>query len=374
MMERLVQIRKRNSESPVLGPQLTDRASVMKGRLRYSSRLSIVLTDRCNIACSHCLPECDPKRKERLSWPAVEQIIRQAQARGTISTICFTGGEPFLDVPVLTRGVQLCAELGLESTVMTNAFWAKTQASARAMLERLRGLSRLGLSTDTFHQEFISVEHIENAVRAAHELDIECGVRVCHLDSPAEELERVRQQLISVAGWYELEHQPVQPLGRAREQVAYERIFAYDTELACCRSADVHSINPQGELTACCGATGSWRGAHPLKFGNVTEEPLSEVLARADQSWVLHALRLWGPAGLFRLAQQQSIAENAPLPAPGIQNICELCSFVVTDPARSALLQRAVRQRHVREEIALGRLMELGETSSFEQLSAEGSR
>jgi hypothetical protein len=205
-------------------------------------------------------------------------------------------------------------------------------------------------------------------VRAAHARQLECAVRVCHLDSPAEELERVRQQLIAVAGWYELEHQPVQPLGRARSEVDYDRIFRFDTELACCRSADAHAINAQGELTACCGATGSWRGPHLLKFGDVTTESVGAALARAERSLVLHALRLWGPAGLLRLVREQAAEEGAAVPAPDIHNICELCHFVVAHPRHAALLERAVSKPDVGRAIAVARLIDLGESGSLSAL------
>ena len=181
----------------------------------YASCLGIILTEACNIRCSHCLPECEPRRTENLQWAALDRILRDAKRAGSVTKVAFTGGEPFLVPTVLRQAVALCAELRLGSSVMTNGFWASSVLRAREALQRLPGLTELGLSTDTFHQDFIPVERIRNAITAGQELGIRCIVRVCVLSHPEEAAERTREQLAGLDKWYTLQIQPIQPMGRA---------------------------------------------------------------------------------------------------------------------------------------------------------------
>lgn len=370
-MNDLIQLRigqQRNSASPVRGPRLRPRDAIMDSRVPLLTKLSIIITDKCNITCRHCLPDCAPAKNKTLTWPVLQNIIQAAAEIPSLRTLCFTGGEPFMFPGLLGDSVALTHRLGMESTVMSNAFWATSVGRARDTLAAVPGLTRIGVSTDSFHQEFISIDRVRNAILAAHELQIDCAVRVCHLNDPDAEIEAVRQQLADISGLYELEHQPVQPLGRAESEIAYDTIFSYDTVLACCRSADVQAVNPSGSLTACCGATGDWPPGHPLDYGNPAVLGLAKVFENVEASFILHAVRLWGPAGLLQLAQRQAEAEGASLADPGIRNICELCHFVVADEQRAAWLRRAVEQPEVRREIALARLTDLGEAGAVELL------
>jgi pyruvate-formate lyase-activating enzyme len=356
---------RQNSEERVLGPRPSSRDDLMARRLPYCSRLAIVLSTRCNIRCAHCISDCGPRREEALAPAVVERVLRDAARSRTVKVISFTGGEPFLDMPALERLVAYCHELGLESTVITNAFWARADQDAAATLGRLPGLTRLGVSADSFHQEFVPVAYVERAVRAAHDRGIECSVRVSFLDDPDEEIESVRQQLIAVAGWYELEHQPVQVFGRAEQDAVAPRTFRYDASAAFCRSADVHAVQVDGHVTACCGSTGSWARPHALDFGDIHDEPLSTILARADRSLVLHALRLWGPAALRDWGSEVGDAAGLALRPPRDDAMCEMCFDLLTDPAWARCIESAVSSPRIRNQVALARMVELGEIASF---------
>jgi MoaA/NifB/PqqE/SkfB family radical SAM enzyme len=316
------------------------------------------------------LPECEPGRKEQLEWTDVERIITEAAASGVVKTVCFTGGEPFLRRKLLQDAIALCARRGLEATVMTNGYWAPTLERALKVLRSVPGLTRLGLSADTFHQEFIPMDRIRFAILAANELEMDCAVRVCHLDEPDREIEWVRGQLLDVAGLYELEHQPVQPMGRAADEVPANRIFHYDVTIASCRSADAHAVNAEGDVTACCGASSYWQGHHPLWFGNVKEHSIDEILANADANPALHLIRLRGPAGLLALAEAQAQREGTTLVVPETADMCGLCEYLNSDPERAALVQRAVNDPETYRAIAVARFVDFGEPSMLNLVEA----
>jgi len=98
--------------------------SPYEGRQRYlkPDRLREVwihVSDRCNLACRHCLVSSGPRGKGGLDTEAVTGIIRQACDLGA-ETFYFTGGEPLLrrDLPRLLR--EVTGTYGATAVVLTN--------------------------------------------------------------------------------------------------------------------------------------------------------------------------------------------------------------------------------------------------------------
>jgi hypothetical protein len=262
---------------------------------------------------------------------------------------------------VLREGIRLAEEAGFETSVITNAYWAASVSKAKSVLTNLQGLTRLGVSTDSFHQAFIPIPKVINAIRAAHELGIYCAVRVSYLDDPDAELAAVQRQLASVAGLYFLEHQPVVAQGRAETEVDRARIYSYSVSGLSCRAADVIAVNDSGSVTACCGATANWSGAHALRLGDVRNERLHRILLRADREPAVHVVRLWGPDGLLRLAQREAEHNNKDLPLPEARDICALCKIMNTEEPYKSLLRSAMNRTEEQRRIAVARLSEFGE-------------
>lgn len=337
------------------------------GEEAYASCLGVILTETCNIQCGHCLPECKPGRTENLEWMALERILREAKLGGSVTKIAFTGGEPFLVLNMLRQAVVLCVELGFRTSVMTNGFWAISVPQARDTLQRLPGLTELGLSTDTFHQDFIPVERIRNAITVGQELGIRCLVRVCVLSHPEEAIERIREQLSGLDELYTLQIQPIQPMGRA-VNLEPDRNLTNLTACLRCKAADSPSVTTSGDVTACCGASNHWLGRHPLHFGNIFEHSVDRVLKVGDENPIVQALRLWGPWWLLNVVQKQASREGVSLPPLPSASFCSVCEYLNADGVRAGLLWRAIRNPEVLRKIAVGRLLSFGEASMLSRM------
>jgi len=92
-----------------------------------------------------------------------------------IQGVVFTGGEPTIYLADLHKPIVLARALGLYTDLRTNAHWAKSKAKALEILNYLAncGLQRLGLSYDTYHQQYIPQEYILNAIEATQTLGME---------------------------------------------------------------------------------------------------------------------------------------------------------------------------------------------------------
>ncbi len=100
----------------------------------------------------------------------------------------------------LVESIALCEELGLESSVVTNGFWALNSYISKQKLKKLKGLRTLNISTDSFHQEFVPVDRIRNIIQSCHELGIKCVVRISYLNDPVSEIKIIKKQLTGLDG------------------------------------------------------------------------------------------------------------------------------------------------------------------------------
>lgn len=299
-----------------------------------------------------------------LGWPVIRRLIGEAAALGDIKEIGFVGGEPFLELDTLMRAVKLCSASGLRASVVTNGFWADNVQNAENILEKLRGLTNLSVSTDSFHQEFIPVDRIRAVISACRTWEIDCDVYLSHLNDPVLEATRIKEQLAGMEGLYTLKMQPVISLGRAAMQIDKNSLYTYDPHGMCCPCVDSPMVSSNGNVVACCGGATVWPSPHPLILGNIHRQTLGEIRRTAILNPVVHILRLRGPGELVRLVRNKAEKEGngfVPPPSGEIRDICSLCNYIVTDPNYAGLLQRAVWEPEAYHEIAAACLMECAE-------------
>jgi hypothetical protein len=85
----------------------------------------------------------------------------------------FTGGEPFLNFPLLARCVEMAHELRIPGLfVETNCFWATSDERSRERLAALkaRGLVGILISVNPFYLEYVPFERTERAIRVSREI------------------------------------------------------------------------------------------------------------------------------------------------------------------------------------------------------------
>lgn len=139
--------------------------------------LHILLTYQCTFACDHCFVFGSPNQNGVLTLRELRDVLRQAQATGTITSIYFEGGEPFLYHPILVAAVQAAHGLGFTVGIVSNAYWATSVEDARQWLLPLVGLVQdLSISSDLFHYDEKLSRQARAASAAAHELGISTGV------------------------------------------------------------------------------------------------------------------------------------------------------------------------------------------------------
>ena len=131
-----------------------------------------VLTDRCNASCDVCCFQCSPKRSFLMDESVMRRYIDEASQLGTVERIGFSGGEALLYPDLLKRTMRYAKEThGFQSTLVSNGFWAADYQKGLALMKELKdcGLNGIRLSTDCFHQKYVSPKTFRNALRILHE-------------------------------------------------------------------------------------------------------------------------------------------------------------------------------------------------------------
>lgn len=341
-------------------PQQYVNSDATLNRDSYPSHVAISITEICNIRCAHCVFSCTAEHsKNTWSEDTIRRLIREAASVREVRVIGFTGGEPFLVRDLLRAAIAECDACSLGATVTTNAYWARSLGSAVAVLNRLTGLRKLGISCDMFHQEFVSIQKVKNAVRACAVLNIECAVRVSYMHDPAEEIGEVQTALDDVQGLYNLEHQPVQPIGRAGD-LDPETLYSADVRQGCCLSVENPFVDIRGDVYACCGPASCF-GNTPLLLGNVHREGLGAILARAAKNPYVHILRMDGPNGLLSLASDESKRKGGDCVRSRAKEFCSHCRYVLTDKVAADHLKSCLTRNDVLRAVAVRSAAILGD-------------
>ena len=120
------------------------------GRIHTYLRISV--TDRCNLACVYCMPvEGFPHmpKGEMLSFEEIVRLVR-IFARGGITNIRLTGGEPTIRRDIVELVRQIAEVDGITDVAMTTN-GLKLPKLAKPLVEA--GLTRVNISVDTLDQK-----------------------------------------------------------------------------------------------------------------------------------------------------------------------------------------------------------------------------
>ena len=268
--------------------------------------LHILLTYQCNFECDHCFVWGSPWQSGTFTLAQLEHVLSQAKDVGTVSSIYFEGGEPFLYYPVLVKVVNQAVEMGFEVGMVSNGYWATTKEDARVWLEPLAGkLVDLSVSSDLFHYDEELSRQARDASQAAEELGIPIGtISIAHPET---------EEVDPAVGQLPTDESGVMYRGRAAEKLVRYANKKNWTDFTECPYEDlvepgrVH-LDPLGNLHICQG----------ISIGNLFERPLKEICAtyEPENHSVVGPLLSGGPAELvrqYKLPLEKSFADACHL-------------------------------------------------------------
>ena len=260
-----------------------------------------------------------------------KSYVNEAKALGT-EIVCITGGEPMLYPNLVKEIASECNQLSIpEIWLFTNGFWASNTSRTHAMVKDLKkqGLTKMFFSVDAFHQGYVPIKFVKNAIKASRKADLEVCVDarfIGQLDENNRYNSATRSLLESLRSLLSnTEIIRAQPLfvGRAAESLSKrvkKKPFTEILEEKCpgawpggtLKSPQGVDVDEFGFVTICPG----------LSIGNTHTTSLRRILG--DYNYQSHvvtaALHEGGIEGLMNLASR-----NGFIPEKAYVSGCHLC-------------------------------------------------
>ncbi len=267
--------------------------------------LHFLLSYQCSNECDHCFAWGSPRQRGTMTWEQIQGLLEEAGAMGSVESVYFEGGEPFLFHPILVKAVRLAKEMGFTVGAVSNAYWASTLEDAKIWLSPMAGaLADLSISNDHFHLAAKDRHRITHAEKAARLLKI--PLATISIANP-EEAEGRKGMLPEGESAVMYRGRAVETLAPAAPKHTWRKFTHCPHE----------NLNDPGRLHV--DALGNLHVCQGLIVGNVTDRSLAEVCEnyRPAEDPILGLLISGGPAELAKNLEYDVKEEYA--------DACHLC-------------------------------------------------
>lgn len=287
--------------------------------MKYKT-LGFTLFRKCNANCDICCFESSPSCKERLDKELIKKYIDSAVRDENLQNISFTGGEPFLEYNLLLELIEYATEKGFNANLITNGFWANTKEIAIERLTALKkkGLKRMNVSFDEFHNEYINEKNVVNVVEACKKLSIPVVIGMIKKKDTniGEVINKLDDGFLNIG----LMVYPVLPVGGATKNLKAEDYIKYkleDINLKCQYDGNI-VVRYDGKIHPCCNQCVV---DTELIVGDYAEEGYSDTLRAIKNNGILYILRNFGLAPFVAYGKNTL---DMQLPEY-VTSACELC-------------------------------------------------
>jgi organic radical activating enzyme len=329
----------------------------------FGSQIGLFITYRCPIRCRHCMVEAGPKRTEEVDLDEALDWIHQIASyrQGHVTSIAFTGGEPFICWDKLRVLGAAAVDRGLKCSVITNAYWANATKRTRQLLTELKPAA-ISLSTDEFHIAHIPLTHLRRVFEECMRLGIRCDLTIAYNEHSPLTTSKLLTQVLEFAPRSAIRMTRVFPVGRGRDISSFASGIPHEPASARpCLFASVPYILPDGLVRPCVGPIVTLgRGSCPLDLGSLRESGFEQILNDAFENPILQGVRLWGPRFLHELVQHKGPRDRLP-PAYHTSCPCETCLKLMTDPVISRFLRDCTHSAELSSGVARARARRLDE-------------
>ncbi|MHC5083281.1 MAG: radical SAM protein [Planctomycetota bacterium] len=299
-------------------------------KLKRWKYAGLMLTYKCTAACQFCYYYCSPKAGGLMSTETALNAWKSLIAiSGAGARVHITGGEPFLYFDRMLDILKSAQNEGLAGLdyIETNGSWAACDKNVTEKIRLLndRGMNRLKISWDPFHEEFVRIDRVKRLISIARDILDHENVLVRwekHLDHPTGIADMNPDQKKHIYR-QALDTDSCRFTGRASDLLAEmsathppEYFQNKNCKNALLASKGVH-IDPAGNVF-----NGQCSG---MIVGNVHEKPLHELWKsfEPDTQPFWKTLYHHGPAGFI----DQAVADGYQLRS-AYASKCHLCADI----------------------------------------------
>ncbi|UCC18814.1 MAG: radical SAM protein [Promethearchaeota archaeon] len=289
--------------------------------------LTFLISYKCTNECKHCaIPGSPNQDRILMKLDDVKKYLEDITSNYIVNEVGFFGGEPLLHLNLLISFIEEVKKFDISKIGLpTNGFWGKDDSTARNYALKLKeaGLNSIGFSVDTFHQEFIPLDVVKRAIKAADEAGIEQIYSITQNLGPQntnnlfnEQNKKITEEISNEFKFCQVINSELQIRGRAvRELSKYFKITTMPSDRCLIFKVPMFMIDPNGWVFH--------QLCHGICIGNAQQKPLSEIIS--EFNYRKHPITgklvvKGGPQNILEIA-----IEEGYKPLNGYVDKCHLC-------------------------------------------------
>lgn len=313
-----------------------------KTKILLPTTISLINTFKCTSACKNCCFQCSPANVSRMSLDDMKKYIDECLKyyADSIKIVVITGGECMINRNDVFSILAYIQSLGLSSRIVTNAFWAVTYKDSYDVMSRLKdvGLKEINFSTGDEHQMFVPWRYVRNAAVSACRLGYEPIINVESHSESKFSINSVLKDAV-VRGYVlkgQLHFEQGVWMGFEEGSINAPRGFVQNKRKRNLRCENLYraiTINPYGEVLACCGLTSEQNPF--LRLGNIGKCDVKTIYESAFDDLLKIWLYVDGPHAILRyINEKRDEKSNIEL-----GHLCDACRSIFKQEENLKLLR-----------------------------------
>lgn len=289
-------------------------------RIRQTRGASLLLfiTDRCPVACAHCSVDSRPDSPMISDFELLGELLQGICQLESVEVVGISGGEPFTERRGLTLACEALKRNNKSIVIYTSGVWAtKENKEPRWIVDILKSCSTVYLSTDSFHQNRVPVEHFQRAALDIVKAGAWLVVQTLEVEKTTTLLERVFGSDLSECA----EVVGITPLRNGRGHDLFElNALQPASAMGTCSLAITPVIRYDGNITSCCNED-IIMGKGPARFRSVARSgsDLRRTLTQFKHDPVMKSVAQVGLGQILIHPKLDALNKKKYL------NNCELC-------------------------------------------------
>lgn len=173
--------------------------------------------------------------------------------------------------------------------------------------------------------------HVRNAIWAAKKLGKLYSIAVTTENEDSPDYQHIRDEILEITDEEYVNTAIIMPVGRAAKTSDISSYkLSEEPAVSACSMASFPVIFPNGNVIACIGPPIAMPEFNPLYLGNLNKETIKTIFDKAEQNFILHAIRTFGPKTLVKLLKDNGY--QALLPKYYIEEVpCDVCFRLFSD-------------------------------------------
>ncbi|WP_027631561.1 radical SAM protein [Clostridium hydrogeniformans] len=287
------------------------------------NKITLFYTNICNLKCKHCFVSPLFNENQKMSNETFLKSLAFCKYN-EIKKISISGGEPMLfwnDFKSLIKNFFINENIYF--SICTNAYWAQNTTERLKILEDLKkhGVSRLEISTDSYHQEFISLDTITQCIVDAQNKGLDVIITIC-FENLLNEFNTIKKINKVISDSKNIRLKYVSNFGEAKNNCINTKPNLSLIEGYKCNQIGCPVITYTGNIYACCGPAFTLNNSN-FYLGNINKNLIDEINSTLYNNKKIESLK---KHYLCNLVPNYKTLFNSNK----INSTCELCLYFMS--------------------------------------------